>query len=77
MLLADLLRRAVRPEGLLLLAHALIIAFAPFDILREPLGMLRLASGLVLCMWLYAAVKKNARWNTYGGIGMVYLLFLR
>jgi hypothetical protein len=75
--LADILRRAVRPEGLLLLAHALIIAFAPFDILREPLGMLRLASGLVLCMWLYAAAKKNARWNTYGWIGMVYLLFLR
>jgi hypothetical protein len=67
MLLADLLRRAVRPEGLLLLAHALIIAFAPFDILREPLDMLRLASGLVLCMWLYAAVKKTPVGTPTGG----------
>lgn len=75
--LVDLLKRRANPEGLLLLANALMIAFAPFSTFREPLGILRLACGLILCMWLYAAVKKFGWWNKLGLVGLAYLVFLR
>jgi hypothetical protein len=75
--LADLIRRRANPEGLLLLANALVIVFAPFSTFREPLGILRLACGLILCMCMYAAAKKMGWWNKLGLIGMAYLVFLR
>ena len=75
--LADLIRRQPRPEGLLLMANALMIAFAPFSTFREPLGILRLACGLILCMGLYAAAKKTLWWNKLGLAGWAYLAFLR
>jgi hypothetical protein len=75
--LADWIRRRINPEGLLLLANAAMIAFAPFSTFREPLGILRLACGLILCMGLYAAVKKFGWWNKLGLAGLAYLVFLR
>jgi hypothetical protein len=75
--LLDFIRRRANPEGLLLLANAAMIAFAPFSTFREPLGILRLACGLILCMWLYAAVKKFEWWNKLGLAGLAYLVFLR
>jgi len=75
--LADLIRRRANPEGLLLLANAAMVAFAPFSTFREPLGILRLACGLILCMGLYAAVKKFGWWNKLGLTGLAYLVFLR
>ncbi|MGB7537665.1 MAG: hypothetical protein WBM17_03930 [Anaerolineales bacterium] len=74
---ADLIRQRTNPEGLLLLANAAMIAFAPFSTFREPLGILRLACGLLLCLWLYAAVKKFGWWNKLGLVGLAYLVFLR
>jgi len=75
--LLDFIHRRVNPEGLLLLANAGMIAFAPFSTFREPLGILRLACGLILCMWLYAAAKKFDWWNKLGLAGLAYLVFLR
>jgi hypothetical protein len=75
--LADLIRRRASPEGLLLLANASMIVFAPFSTFREPLGILRLACGMILCMWLYAATKKFHWWNKLGSAGLAYLFFLR
>jgi hypothetical protein len=75
--LMDLIRRRTNPEGLLLLANAAMIAFAPFSTFREPLGILRLACGLILCLWLYAAAKKSNWWNKLGLAGLAYLVFLR
>jgi len=74
--LADWIRRRTSAEGWLLLANALIIAFAPFSTFREPLGIIRLACGLILCMWLYTAVHKIRWWNKFGLAGLVYLLFI-
>ncbi len=73
----DFLKHRIMPEGLLLLANSAMIAFAPFSTFREPLGILRLACGLILCMGLYAAAKKFAWWNKLGLAGLAYLVFLR
>jgi hypothetical protein len=74
--LADLIRRRTSAEGWLLLCNALMIAFAPFSTFREPLGILRLACGLILCMWLYAAAHKIQWWNKLSLAGLTYLLFI-
>jgi hypothetical protein len=74
--LADLIRRQTSPEGWLLLVNALMIAVAPFSTFREPLGILRLACGLILCLWLYAAVHKVRWWNALSLAGLTYLLFI-
>jgi hypothetical protein len=74
---ADFIRRRMIPEGALLLANAAMIAFAPFSTFREPLGILRLATGLILCLWLYAAAKKIDWWKKFGLVGLAYLVFLR
>jgi hypothetical protein len=74
--LADLIRRRASPEGLLLAANAAMIAFAPFSTWREPLGILRLACGLILSLWLYAAVRKIHWWKKAGLAGLAYLAFI-
>ena len=75
--LVEFIRRQARPEGFLLFTNALIIAFAPYSTFREPLGVLRLACGLIFCMWLYATARKTASWNKLGLVGLAYLVFLR
>lgn len=75
--LVDFIRRRMQPESLLLFANAWMIAMAPYFVFREPLGILRLASGLILCMWLYAAAKRIIWWNALGLAGLAYLVFLR
>jgi hypothetical protein len=75
--IVDFVRRKANPEGFLLFANASMIAFAPYSTFREPLGILRLACGLILCLWLYAAVKKLGWWNKFGLTGLAYLVFLR
>ncbi len=74
--LRDLWRRNSGPEGWLLLLNALMIAFAPFSTFREPLGILRLACGLIFCLWLYTAARKIKWWNKAGLIGLAYLAFI-
>ncbi len=74
--LVDLIRRRTSAEGCLLFLNALMVAFAPFSTFREPLGIVRLACGLILCLWLYTAAKKIRWWNMFSLIGLVYLLFI-
>ncbi len=74
--LRDLWKRQGGPEGCLLWFNALMVALAPFSTFREPLGILRLASGLIFCLWLYAAAKKTQWWNKFSLFGMAYLAFL-
>jgi hypothetical protein len=45
-----------QPEAWALLLNAAVILFVPFSTAREPLGLVRLATGLVLAVLLYAAV---------------------
>ena len=75
--LRDLWKRQAAPEGCILWFNALMLALAPFSTFREPLGILRLASGLIFCLWLYAAAKKTQWWNKFSLFGMAYLAFLR
>jgi hypothetical protein len=73
----DFLRRRATPEAALLFANAAMIACAPFSTFREPLGILRLACGLILCLWLYALANGIDWWKKLGLAGWAYLAFLR
>jgi hypothetical protein len=73
----DFVRRRATAEGMLLFANAAMIACAPYSTFREPLGILRLACGLILCMWLFAAALKIDWWKKTGLVGLAYLVFLR
>jgi len=46
----------LQPEAWALLLNAAVILFVPFSTAREPLGLVRLATGLVLALSLFAAV---------------------
>jgi hypothetical protein len=74
--LRDLWRRQTSPEGWLLLVNALMIVCAPLATFREPLGILRLACGLIFCLWLYAAARRIQWWNKVGLVGLAYLAFI-
>jgi hypothetical protein len=74
--LRDLARRALTPEGALLFFNALMVALAPYSTFREPLGILRLACGLILSLWLYAAAGKKTWWMKLGLVGLAYLPFI-
>jgi hypothetical protein len=75
--LIDFVKKRAGPEAWLLWMNALMIAFAPFSTFREPLGVMRLACGLILCLWLYAARNKIQWWSKLGLVGLAYLPFLR
>jgi hypothetical protein len=74
---ADFLRRRATPEAALLFANAAMIAVAPYSTFREPLGILRLACGLILCLWLYAIKNGIGWWKKISLTGLAYLAFLR
>jgi hypothetical protein len=74
--LRDFRQKRAGPEAWLLWMNALMIALAPFSTFREPLGITRLACGLILCLWLYAARNKIQWWSKLGLVGLAYLPFL-
>ncbi|MEP7355599.1 MAG: hypothetical protein ABI847_00005, partial [Anaerolineales bacterium] len=49
------------PAIVALAANALLMAVTPFSTFREPLGIIRLASGLVLAVSLYASEVRSRR----------------
>lgn len=59
-----------------LLLNALIIVFLPHSTFREPFGMVRLASGLVLSVVVYASARGFKRLLIYGWFGVAYLALL-
>jgi hypothetical protein len=72
----DLARKALTPEGALLFFNALMVALAPYSTFREPLGILRLACGLIFSVWLYAAAGRKTWWLKLGLAGLAYLPFV-
>jgi len=54
----ELWRKQVNPENLSLFINSLLILFLPFSTIREPLGLLRFASGFVLAVLLFSARNK-------------------
>jgi hypothetical protein len=72
----DGIKRRFTPEAALLFVQALVVSLAPFSTFREPLGILRLACGLILCMHLYAARQSLRWWGKAAVVGLAYLAFL-
>lgn len=54
-----------RPEAAALLLNSAVVLLVPFSTAREPLGLVRLATGLVLAVLLFAAVKGLRRVLNY------------
>ncbi len=59
-----------------LLGNALLIVFLPHSTFREPFGLVRIATGLVLCVLLYAAWRDLRRPLVYGWFWVSYLVML-
>jgi hypothetical protein len=51
----ELWRRRIAAENVNLLINGMVILFLPYSTIREPLGLLRFASGFVLAVLLFAA----------------------
>jgi hypothetical protein len=73
---AQWLRKQVSLESLFLFGSGLTIALAPFSTFREPLGITRLASGMVLSGLLQAARQGRKSLLHYAWVGLAYLPFI-
>ena len=72
----DVLRRRRHPYVFLLFASAAVIPFTPFSTFREPLGMLRFITGLVIAVVLFAAMRRHSRALNYSFLWLVSLAFV-
>jgi hypothetical protein len=59
-----------------LLLHALVIVFLPFSTFREPLGIVRIATGLVLSILMVAQARNYHRVLNYGLFWIPMLVML-
>ena len=59
-----------------LLLHALLILFLPFSTFREPLGVVRIAIGLVISILMVASARKYHRIMNYGLFWISLLVML-
>jgi hypothetical protein len=59
-----------------LLLHALLIIFLPFSTFREPLGLVRIATGLVLSILMVASGRKYQRILNYSLFWIAMLVML-
>jgi hypothetical protein len=66
----------LQPEAWALLLNAAVILFVPFSTAREPLGLVRLAAGLVLAVVLFAAVLGMRRVLNYAMFWSAMLVLL-
>ncbi len=64
--LGALRRDEKHPETWALLINSLFIVFMPFSTFREPLGILRVAAGLVVAVILFAVKQRDRRALNYG-----------
>jgi len=67
---------AARRTEMLLLLNALMVLLAPFSTFREPLGITRLASGMIVCVLLFAAEIHRPRIFAWGLLWLSYLALL-
>lgn len=74
--LRDILRRTRDLEAWALLLNATAIAFLPFSTFREPLGLVRVSSGLILAVVFYAARRGNRRAQNYSLFWIAMLAML-
>lgn len=73
---AHLRDRQVALDTALLGLHAALMVFLPFSTYREPLGLVRIACGLVVALLLYAATNGNRRVLNYSMFLPAYLVLL-
>jgi hypothetical protein len=66
----------LQPEAWALLLNAVVILSVPFSTAREPLGLVRLATGLVLALSLFAAVYGLRRVLNYSLVWAAMLVLL-
>jgi hypothetical protein len=59
-----------------LLLNATALVFLPFSTFREPLGLVRVASGLILAMIYYIARRGHRRAQNYSLFWMAMLAML-
>lgn len=71
-----LFRRDFSPVVLVLGANAALMAVTPFSTFREPLGIVRLATGLVLCTILFGAHAHSRRTLNYSLLWIAALAIL-
>jgi hypothetical protein len=74
--LRDILRKTVDTETWALLLNATAMVFLPFSTFREPLGLVRIASGLVLATIYYTARRGHKRAQNYSLFWMAMLAML-
>lgn len=60
-----------------LFLHGLLILITPFSTFREPLGLVRVATGLVLSVLVVATVQRLKRPLNYGWFWLAYLVLAR
>lgn len=71
-----LVKRIYHAEAWALLFNSIPIVFLPFSTFREPLGLLRFASGLVLAVLLYSTRVRMQRPLRYSFLWLAYLVIL-
>jgi hypothetical protein len=59
-----------------MLLHALLIIFLPFSTFREPLGVVRIATGMVLSILMVASARKHQRVLNYSLFWIALLVIL-
>lgn len=74
--LRDWLRRRRGVEVYALLGNGLAVMALPYSTFREPLGIVRLADGLVLAVLLYAATRRQRRPLRYSLLWSAWLALL-
>ncbi|MGD8814014.1 MAG: hypothetical protein PVI78_06015 [Anaerolineales bacterium] len=72
----DLFRKLWDAETWALFLNTAVIAFLPFSTFREPLGLVRLASGMVLAVIYYAAQRDHQRTQNYSYFWIALLALL-
>ncbi len=70
------LRAPVRLTTIVLLLNAAMVTVAPFSTFREPLGITRLASGMIVCILLFAAESRRPYIFRWGLLWLSYLALL-
>jgi hypothetical protein len=74
--LRDILRRTCDLETWALLLNATAVAFLPFSTFREPLGLVRVASGFILAVVFFAAKRGHRRAQNYSLFWIAMLVML-
>lgn len=72
----DLIKRRIDFEGWLLLVNSTAVIFLPYSTFREPLALVRLATGLVVSVVLYAVGLDMRRPLNYGMFWIALLVLL-